>query len=95
MRIASCERGADDEAGDPTSEVRPFIIDLPVGESDPEAQLDAIAKQTRNLKMASAVLGAEMIMAVSEWTPSGHTLTPADLVLRDDGLLLVDGHVLL
>ncbi len=63
-------RGVDDEAGDPTSVVRPFIIDLAIGESDPKAQLDAIADQTANLKTASAVLGAEMIMAVAEWTPS-------------------------
>ena len=54
----------------PTSVVRPFIIALPVGESDPKGQLDAIAIQTGNLKTASAVLGAEMIMAVAEWTPS-------------------------
>ncbi len=63
-------RGKDDEAGDPTSEVRSFIIDLPVGESDTRAQLAAITEQTKNLKTSSAVLGAEMIMAVAEWTPS-------------------------
>lgn len=63
-------RGKDDEAGEATSEVRSFIIDLPIGESDAKAQLAAITDQTKNLKTASAVLGAEMIMAVAEWTPS-------------------------
>ncbi len=63
-------RVEDDEADGPTSEVRLFIIDLPVGESDAKVQLGAIADQTAKLKTASAVLGAEMIMAVAEWTPS-------------------------
>jgi hypothetical protein len=49
--------------------VSSWIVKLPLHESDPRRQLDAIHRMTRELKQQQQALGVETMMAVAEWTP--------------------------
>jgi WS/DGAT/MGAT family acyltransferase len=50
--------------------VSSWILPLPIGEADPRRQLEAILRQTRELKQSRQALGVEMMLRVAEWTPS-------------------------
>lgn len=60
----------EEEHGNLGNRVSSWIIELPIGESDPKAQLDNIHGLTRDLKHTNQALGIEMIMQVAEWTPA-------------------------
>ncbi len=60
----------DDERGQMGNRVSSWIVRLPLDESEPMAQLDAIRKITQELKASRQALGVQMIMAMAEWTPS-------------------------
>jgi WS/DGAT/MGAT family acyltransferase len=61
---------SDGERGVLGNRVSTWILRLPVGVADPLKQLDEIHDSTLELKESRQALGAEMIMAVAEWTPS-------------------------
>jgi len=61
-------RRAGDE-GTLGNHVSSWMIDLPIGETTPAAQLAAIHAETRKLKESRQALGVELIMGVAEWTP--------------------------
>ena len=50
--------------------VSAWIVDLPVGEDDPRAQLAAISKRTAELKASKQAVGAEVLTQAADWTPS-------------------------
>jgi WS/DGAT/MGAT family acyltransferase len=50
--------------------VSSWIVQLPVGEEDPKAQLDAIRSATQDLKNSEQALGVDMIMKAAEYAPA-------------------------
>src|SRR5262245_23584921 len=59
-----------EEQGTLGNRVSSWILPLPIGAADPRLQLEAILRQTRELKESRQALGVEMMMRVAEWTPS-------------------------
>jgi WS/DGAT/MGAT family acyltransferase len=59
-----------EEGGKLGNRVSAWIVPLPVGESDPVAQLKAISRTTAELKGTKQVIGAEVLTQVAEWTPA-------------------------
>jgi WS/DGAT/MGAT family acyltransferase len=59
-----------EEQGTLGNRVSSWILPLPIGAPDPRRQLEAILRQTRELKETRQALGVEMMMRVAEWTPS-------------------------
>jgi WS/DGAT/MGAT family acyltransferase len=59
-----------DERGTLGNRVSAWTVELPIGERDPLARLDAVAQQTRELKRSKSALGAETITQMTEWTGS-------------------------
>jgi len=59
----------DVERGDMGNHVSAWIVELPIGESDPRKQLKAIHAATQDLKASKQALGVEMMMAAAEWSP--------------------------
>jgi len=51
--------------------VSSWIVQLPLGETDPLKQLAAIGERTEALKRSQASLGVETLMSIAEWLPSG------------------------
>jgi WS/DGAT/MGAT family acyltransferase len=49
--------------------VSTWIVRLPLGESDPIAQIDAVHERTEGLKRSQAALGADTVMKLAEWLP--------------------------
>jgi WS/DGAT/MGAT family acyltransferase len=49
--------------------VSAWVVDLPLGESDPRVQLDRIAEITAELKQSRQAVAAEVLTEVAEWTP--------------------------
>ena len=60
----------EEERGELGNRVSSWIIDLPIAESDPRAQLGRIHAITQDLKETNQALGIDMIMQVAEWTPA-------------------------
>jgi WS/DGAT/MGAT family acyltransferase len=60
----------EDERGAFGNRVSAWVIDLPIGEDDPRARLEAIGRQTEKLKRSKQAVGAEVLTQVAEWTPS-------------------------
>ncbi len=59
------------ERGELGNRVSSWILELPIDEPDPLAQLQRIHDTTQELKDSEQALGVEMMMAVAEWTPAG------------------------
>jgi WS/DGAT/MGAT family acyltransferase len=49
--------------------VSTWIVRLPLAESDPIAQIDAVHQRTEALKRSQAALGADTVMKLAEWLP--------------------------
>lgn len=60
----------EEERGKLGNRVSSWIIDLPIDEPEPKAQLARIHSVTKELKETNQALGIEMIMQVAEWTPA-------------------------
>lgn len=58
------------EQGLPGNRVSIWILDLPIGETDPLRRIRAIREQTAELKEQKEALGAELLTQVAEWTSS-------------------------
>jgi diacylglycerol O-acyltransferase len=50
--------------------VSAWMIDLPVSLPDPRQQLERIAARTRELKESKQAVGADVLTAAADWTPS-------------------------
>ncbi len=50
--------------------ISPWILPLPIGEDSPLERLDAISAATTRLRESRQPLGAEVLSAAVEWTPS-------------------------
>ena len=59
-----------DERGTLGNRVSAWLVDLPVGESDPREQFARISKRTAELKQSKQAIGAEILTQAAEWTPS-------------------------
>jgi WS/DGAT/MGAT family acyltransferase len=60
-----------DERGKLGNRVSSWIVKLPIGESEPTAQLREIHRVTAALKKSQQALGVDMIMKAANWAPSG------------------------
>jgi len=60
-----------DERGKLGNRVSSWIVKLPIGESEPTAQLHEIHRVTAALKKSQQALGVDMIMKAANWAPSG------------------------
>ncbi len=60
----------EEERGSLGNRVSAWIVDLPLGEEDPEARLAAISERTNELKNSKDPVGAELLTQAAEWTPS-------------------------
>ena len=60
----------EEERGQMGNRVSSWVIPLPIGESDPRRQLEAIHDLTEELKDTNQAIGVEMMNQVQEWTPS-------------------------
>jgi len=58
------------QRGEMGNHVSAWIVQLPIAEADPVAQLARIRAVTDELKRSRQALGVETMMAVAEWTPS-------------------------
>jgi len=61
---------ADSDRGKLGNHVSSWVIELPIGEADPRAQLAALHAETARLKEERTALGVETIMKVADFTPS-------------------------
>jgi len=61
---------SEQERGQLGNRVSSWILSLPIWETDPQRQLEAIHRETRSLKKNRQALGVEMMMKIAEWTPS-------------------------
>ena len=61
---------AEDEQGSLANRVSAWLVDLPVGESDPRERLARIARATAELERSRHAVGAELLTQAAEWTPS-------------------------
>ena len=59
-----------DQRGTLGNRVSAWTVDLPLAEPDPIARLEAIRRQTEELKASKRALGAETLTQVTEWTGS-------------------------
>jgi hypothetical protein len=59
----------EEERGRLGNRVSSWILQLPLGESDPVERLHAIHGATQRLKQSNQALGVEMMMQIAEWTP--------------------------
>jgi diacylglycerol O-acyltransferase len=59
----------DEDKGKMGNHVSSWIIPLPIGESDPLLQLEALHELTQELKSSQQALGVKMMMAAAELTP--------------------------
>jgi diacylglycerol O-acyltransferase / wax synthase len=59
-----------DQRGQLGNRVSAWMIDLPVGVADPRQQLAQIAAKTRELKESKQAVGADVLTAAADWTPS-------------------------
>ncbi|HVH07130.1 MAG TPA: wax ester/triacylglycerol synthase family O-acyltransferase [Myxococcota bacterium] len=59
-----------DQRGQLGNRVSAWMIDLPVSLPDPRQQLERIAARTRELKESKQAVGADVLTAAAEWTPS-------------------------
>jgi WS/DGAT/MGAT family acyltransferase len=61
---------SEEERGKLGNRVSSWVIELPIGEPDPRAQLAALHAETARLKEERTALGVETIMKVADFTPS-------------------------
>jgi WS/DGAT/MGAT family acyltransferase len=61
---------APEEQGALGNRVSAWTVELPLAERDPVARLEAIRRQTENLKATKRALGAETLTQAGEWTGS-------------------------
>ncbi|MEN8161474.1 MAG: wax ester/triacylglycerol synthase family O-acyltransferase [Myxococcota bacterium] len=61
---------SEEERGKLGNRVSSWVIELPIGEPDPQAQLAALHAETARLKEERTALGVETIMKVADFTPS-------------------------
>ncbi|MEW6270931.1 MAG: wax ester/triacylglycerol synthase family O-acyltransferase, partial [Thermodesulfobacteriota bacterium] len=59
-----------DERGTLGNKVSAWFADLPLGEGDPLRRYALVAETTARLKHSKQAMGAELLTAVTEWTPS-------------------------
>jgi len=59
----------EEERGKLGNRVSSWILQLPLGESDPVGRLHAIHGTTQRLKQSKQALGVELMMQIAEWTP--------------------------
>lgn len=59
-----------DQRGTLGNRVSAWVVELPLGERDPLARVEAIRKQTEALKTSRQALGADTLTRVTEWTGS-------------------------
>jgi len=59
----------EEERGKLGNRVSSWILQLPLGESDPVERLHVIHGTTQRLKQSKQALGVEMMMQIAEWTP--------------------------
>ena len=59
-----------DQRGQLGNRVSAWMVDLPVSLPDPKQQLERIASQTRELKESKQAVGADVLTAAADWTPS-------------------------
>jgi WS/DGAT/MGAT family acyltransferase len=59
-----------DQRGQLGNRVSAWMIDLPVALPDPKQQLERIAARTRELKESKQAVGADVLTAAADWTPS-------------------------
>jgi WS/DGAT/MGAT family acyltransferase len=60
----------EEEHGSLGNRVSAWIIELPLGETDPIRQLEDISKRTSELKNTKDAVAAEILTQAAEWTPS-------------------------
>jgi len=73
---------SDQERGSLGNRVSAWMVPMPLGETDPRARLEKIAETTAGLKESKQALGAEVLTAVGEWTPSTLLSLGAQLATR-------------
>ncbi len=61
---------SDEERGRLGNRVSSWVIELPIAEPDPRAQLAALHEETARLKEERTALGVETIMKMADFTPS-------------------------
>jgi WS/DGAT/MGAT family acyltransferase len=61
---------SDEEKGKLGNRVSSWVIELPIAEPDPRAQLAALHAETARLKEERTALGVETIMKLADFTPS-------------------------
>jgi WS/DGAT/MGAT family acyltransferase len=59
----------EEQKGELGNHVSSWIVEMPLGEADPLAQLAALRERTAELKKSQASLGIEMVMSAAEWLP--------------------------
>jgi WS/DGAT/MGAT family acyltransferase len=64
------QHGDGDEEGPTGGRISPWVLPLPIGEADPLQRVDAIHEATTKLRQSRQPLGAEVLSAAAEWTPS-------------------------
>jgi len=62
---------AEDDHSQAGNRVSSWFVELPVGEADRKAEIEAIHAETRRLKESRQAMGMEMLMAAAEVAPSG------------------------
>jgi diacylglycerol O-acyltransferase len=68
--MAPVSTRTEEERGTLGNRVSAWIVELPLAEHDPRERLEAIRRQTEELKRSRQALAAEMLTRVTEWTGS-------------------------
>lgn len=68
--MAPVSMRTEDERGALGNRVSAWIVPMPLDERDPRRRLERIRETTSQLKESKQALGAEVLAAVGEWTPS-------------------------
>jgi WS/DGAT/MGAT family acyltransferase len=91
--LAPVSTRSDDERGQLGNRVSFWVIDLPIAETDPVAQLEEIQAATRELKASKQALGAEVFSQVTEWTGSAFLSVGSRLMQNDTRFNMVVTNV--
>jgi len=70
------------ERGSLGNRVSAWMVPMPLGERDPRRRLEKIRETTSALRQSKQALGAEVLTAVGEWTPSTLLSLAAQLATR-------------
>jgi diacylglycerol O-acyltransferase / wax synthase len=73
---------SEEERGTFGNRVSAWMVPMPLDERDPRRRLDKIRETTSRLKETKQALGAEVLAAVGEWTPSTFLSLGAQLATR-------------